>query len=713
MSNCPDVPANFASEEDAQAAFRAHAERRYAQVDTLQRIVGAGERGILQATSGPPALLARDAERLEMILSGEFGAVGTEPGAFRGGVKLPFAAEVLEPAMVLARLGPHGAALGTGLFNAYEKASMLKGVAFANLKGWRDKLTSEEAARFSRFRERGEGIATPAMREVNAELDRFLNLWWQRAGEQELKLAERLENYWPHRQKWEPTDEGATEVWKRKAASIQREAHARGIELTLDEASAMLRQRLHDQASVLHRDGHLEYERIEGLDDYVTDFSQALYSYFDHTADRIAFASVFGPSGKRAEVSIGALFNENAEAGAYAEKVWRLAVGNERVRLPTAVRTLYSWGLAKLGLSGLAQAQQTLNVGIAADYRSLLRGIDSVGRDFKGSTQAARKAGAIVYDTLAAIDAEGARALISLEGIPRIQGRLAQVKAAVESAMTVGLSVTDEIARTVAFRSGQGYFDDIAAALASNSGDAAALAALREFRFKPEVVIAALGNETRRNFLRDLMGKRVADASQFRTTPLTTPLLAQSPFGVLAFQFKRFGIQQTRFVINQLRAYERGDTARSLRALSSLLVAFPASSLAVLLAKEQLVGRTLRSDDLHKAMQQEGFAAQLGLYSSLFANGAGLGILGDSLSALGTGNPIQRQLILNAPALSSLSNAATILWHAGQTGKALAADRPVEARRAGERTAFAAAREFGALGRGLLRPALGEPGLGR
>ena len=466
-----------------------------------------------------------------------------------------------------------------------------------------------------------------------------------------LEVASTEANYLPHRFPWEELAEIGSKKRQRFVAEIMKKQN-----ITEGQAE-QLANRIINTNRGQRISGALERDRLN-LPGYVTNVSQAVETTIHMNARRLAEAQVFGPGDERILDSILKIRNQfGGHAEAFAREIFDFSVGNKRLRMRGATAGLYNWQTAKLSMSVLANSQQIFNAFARTNFTSFAKAIRATIRNPKTAAEEAKAIGAVTYDLLGDIRTQGTERFI--EAAP--DTLFGKSKRNIEQMSTFFFNVVEVYSnRTIATKSGQFYFDQQVAALQRNALDVRAITRLRELGITKDAVLRGTTGDL--NVMRDLAGKRVSDATQFKADLLRMPLWAnQSSLGRFVFQFKSFTISQARFAMQGLTAYKRGDLPQTIRTLAVLFAVYPVTGIGIVQARKALMGQTLSSDIVDRAFEDPTIQNWIVAGLSAMVMSGGLGIVADAGATALAGNEFALRTFAVPPAASSMLNAGSIL----------------------------------------------------
>lgn len=500
-------------------------------------------------------------------------------------------------------------------------------------------------------------------------------------------------NYLPHRFEYERLQEIGS---RRRNQFVEGIMEKQGI--SRGEAES-LATRILDKQRNARISGSLEKERLN-VPGYITDLDRAMAATVSMNERRLAEAQVFGPNYEKAKDWIGQIRNQYGDrAGNYAQKMFDLELGFLRPEVDTFTRGLIRWQAAKLSLSVIPNMSQSANTVMRTNITAFSRAFADWARNPKKAIEEARMAGAFINDLLSEMSSQGIS--FPAEGIPATI--LGKAKVTTEQLSTALFNaVENNFNRTLAFKSGQYYFDQQVAALKRNPSHTLSISRLREMGFSKDTVLAA--GEGDLNLMRELAGKRISDATQFRSTPLNMPMAARSPYISMAYQFKTFALNQSRFMFNEVFG-KHGDLPRRLRAIAMVSTVYPAYGVGAGKLRSFLMGPTLSSDSIDRAFEDPSIRNWMvaGIYA-LTMSGS-LGIAADVAASAASGNEFSLRSFAIPPTVSTGLNMLSV---AGSAWRGFVNQDPEEFERAGH----SAAREFGGIGLTVSKALLGEPGIG-
>lgn len=673
---------------------------------------------------------------LDQVIHGDLAAAPADPETFITGNLRLKVAELL-PVRDWLKVSGQG---GQSLVSMFERKAQIEERLMArhNIQVERilSGLTDDEIAGMRRIIEDG----VPARQEVyvaHRQLNALADRLYDEAKALGIDVADRVDNYFPHvhnqrrftdpqyldsiraslaEQGYAPDQiEGIishSALGKDKTeaiADIINRHKAEGKELSLAEANSIFERFVQQNSHFIS--GHLERERTSSIPP-IDDGRLAYTVAFSKNIHRLAEAQVFGSSYEKAFAVIDQIKREAGERPfQLARRAFDLEIGRTQVRLPDWAEALHDWQSAKLSLSVLSNLTQApVNVPARVGGLATLQAFARFLAAPREGVQHAREVGSIVFHALDQLQAHGIQALFPPNEAQSLFGRAVQTAGkAVKELSLVAFNYAEAMNRGVATYAGEYYFDQQVARLARNPADQLALRRLNELGFTSRQSIdhiiqnAATPNEGLLPDFRRLTGKIISDETQFVSRVSTRPLFFQeSAAGKMLYQFKQFSVGQTEFMVNNLFAYKRGDTERSLRTLGLILTAFPAIGGAAVGLRSLFTGETPSTKAIEQFFSRPtvGHAVLAGI--AAIATTGTLGILADLSGTALLGNSFSLGTFAVAPSLSTAINTVSA---SASVLKGITTQDLGEF----ETAARVAGREFGGLGSAVVKATLGEP----
>lgn len=582
------------------------------------------------------------------------------------------------------------------------------------------KLIGDDEARrigFNRFVEFGEGPANPEQAaqwtEAYKVLMDFKNELYDNAKSLGIEVKDKLENYFPHVYDWERwinpevEEQAINQLIRRGVVSTRAEANDwieksgygwsrdRVVQHVMTDKSLQKQEAIRqlfdkDSMSMMslsldRRSGHLESDRI-GLPGYVTNTEIAWRTAFLRDIRRISEVTNFGLHDEHMQGVIADLGeNVGKRAASYIENAFAIEVGKNRLdfaKLGTVMRGLYNWQAAKLSLSLLANLAQPLNAGIRGGFFNMAKALGEV----PGMIARQGEEGTLAY-----LETRGEKAAryFRQENLSRSarvlngilddvqENGLSRLADQVPSTFMKGVNFTQNglswlfnvselfVNRYVSSRVGEMFFEQEAQAFAQG-GKRGALAAMRlkEMGFDGAKVAEAMQNDPEAFKEMGISAAQVfTRQTQFKGDTLSLPLWAskggEGGAGELArlmLQFKTFPINQGRFILREMTAFQRGDTARSVRAFAALTTAFPVLGYALAKTRSQIIGNTVTTDMLDRELRNPTVfnLAMAGLTASAMLGS--VGIMGDVIGSSWSGNKFSAMGMFVPPTIDSMLN---------------------------------------------------------
>lgn len=443
------------------------------------------------------------------------------------------------------------------------------------------------------------------------------------------------------------------------------------------------------------RSGHLESDRL-GMPGYVTNVEIAYRTAFSRDIRRISEVLNFGLHDEKMTGVLDEIGEQVSPAAkAYMEQAFAIETGKNRLdftKLPTFWRHLYDWQAAKLSLSFFANLAQPLNAGIRGGFWNMAKALAEVPGGLIGEgglkrleylEQRGEKGARYFRESgfLSGGKARTARVLngilddVSENGLSRLDdvlpSKFMQTKNFATNMLSYVFNVSELfVNRYVSSRVGEMFFEQEAEAFARGLGKRSVLASsrLREMGFDAERVVAAMRADPEAFAeMRTNAAQVFNRQTQFKGDTLSLPLWAskggvghQGELMRMMLQFKTFPISQGRFIVRELSAFQRGDVARSVRAVSALTTAFPVLGYGLAKTRSQLMGNTVTTDMLDHELNNPTVFNLLaaGLTSSMMLGS--VGIMGDMVGSSWAGNKFSAVGMFVPPVGDSMLNLADI-----------------------------------------------------
>lgn len=465
------------------------------------------------------------------------------------------------------------------------------------------------------------------------------------------------------------------------AKQIAKQAADAGTPLTEEQAISLANKRidLFVKRASSGRSSHLEHERLdaEGYIEDVRAWSIALQA----NARRIVQARVWGAKDEVLHQAMGEIQTGNFPQASkdFVRRVYELETGtySGADKVGTLMKALKMWQAAKLSMSAIWNLSGATNpiwrVGPVQYAKAAGRAIGDIALgDYK---EHIRKSGAmpgfnsifgasevhtLVHTSLDNISKEG-NGFLGGNGTMDVLGKLAEgwLRASTSAFNAVEVYVN----RGISVYAGEVHFQtEVKRLMRAPEGTRASNAAkarLRELGFNPDTVRRTVeaGKVDTLEEWKTWAGQRVSNDTQFQANVQSLPEFFNSPLGQFVGQFKTYTVGQMRFVARELTAYQRGDMARTARMLSALVIAYPAIGIALTKARSGLMGETLTSKEMDRALADKTtrgilWAGFLGLTTSGL-----LGIAADYAITSALGNKYQQSAFFIPPAASTVINA--------------------------------------------------------
>lgn len=319
---------------------------------------------------------------------------------------------------------------------------------------------------------------------------------------------------------------------------------------TPEEAVRVLQDAAKSQGKV-RRFGNFESSRTVDLPGFDRG-KNVIPSYIEGGSRRIAQAEQFGPNYNKVDEIIANIAKSGKDAGVAAK------VFDQFVNTPATSKTLREirGGLSasRLGLTAVTHAGQTANTAVESGVVNTLKGyaglLSKEERNF-------------VKDTNVLAETKQLRTQQGFEG-------------AAGKVTAPGLSTMMKFNRSVSAIAGKSWAENLAA-----KGDEASLNILRDKLGVTGDIGKVLTDQQKIEAARTLV-----QHTQFRSTPLDTPLNAETNLGKTIGQFRSgFGYKQTGFVYNQIiKEARNGNIAPLIRAG----ILYPIAGVGVITAKDTI-----------------------------------------------------------------------------------------------------------------------------
>ncbi len=623
------------------------------------------------------------------------------------------------------------------------------------------KLLDEEdlATGFQKWREFGEVPADPSkLPKYQAAVDKlmeFKNVLYNQAKAIGIEVKDKLDNYFPHVHDWHrwthPRDEDAMistlmsrgTVADRNGANVFIEAKGygwsrdRAIEhiatdraISRTEAAALMFDKQNNSSFInvaLDRtSGHLEADRIN-LPGYATHVDVAWGTAFTRDIRRISEVMNFGMHDARMKGVLGEIRGQSEKMASYLEQSFEIETGKHRLdfsKLGTVLSGLQDWQAAKLSLSFLPNLAQPLNAGIRGGYMNMFKALSEVpsaminrsktidylerrgepaARHFAeswGTTRPAR----VMQSLLGEVEESGLSRLSDV-----IPSTYMKTKNVAINMLSYLFNVSELfVNRYVSSRVGEMVFEQEAEAFAGGTVKRQALAAarLKGLGFDAERVVGAMQKDPDAFAEMKMSASQVFNRqTQFHGDTMSLPLWASKggegaggELMRLMLQFKTFPISQGRFIARELSAFQRGDTARSVRAIGALTTAFPILGYGLAKARSTLIGNTITTDMLERNLHDPTVFNLLAAGAASTMMVGSLGIMADTVGNVLQGNKFSAMGLFVPPTVDSL-------WDFADVGRSVVAGIATGNSKHFEHAARQGAREMGGIGSGLARVA--------
>lgn len=404
------------------------------------------------------------------------------------------------------------------------------------------------------------------------------------------------------------------------------------IKKAQDEARGMILRFF--RRSRLQKFGHLEYAREFDFPFYDPNPQRVVTKWILGAVDRLETIKEFGQKGQVLNQLLGAIKRKQGEElGREATRLVKVATGAIESGPASQKISLFMRMISvpKLAFSQIINLGQNMNTLLATDLPSFGKGLASVFS--KEGRRQALKTGA------------------TLEGIIREmveKGAGGEYRFAHYFLKYNGFQLTEKINRTVAANAGIAYAKRNFNFLLKNPKDAILKQRLEELGIDVGQALKR-GNLTTEELLK--AGQRIANITQFRYRALDLPAFANSDFGKVAFQFKTFAYNQTKFLKDQIvKEMTNGKPDRVIRTLIIFGIVFP------------MGGEVIR--DVRSLITQEKRPTKaLDRYLNNLMTVGGFGILSDIYSSALYGRLAETAL---GPTIGSITQTTEALIQSGK-----------------------------------------------
>jgi hypothetical protein len=420
---------------------------------------------------------------------------------------------------VIAKQGPAGQDLAERLHQWREIAERAAG-QWVNDMPMTRALSKKE---FVNFVDVAEGNAQPINQRVVGAVNE-----WKRVREQIYNVANQLgvivgrqEHYFPHM--YDPKLFEGDSFIKMRDHLIKT-----GQAQTPEQAARMLRN-VSDTIRA-RRFGNLEVAREVDLPGYEKT-RDALMSYIESSADRLAQVYLFGQADEQAMALISRIADEGGDASA-VKNLFDIAVGAKKYgayqeRIARALRAFNV--LTKMGLGAITNLSQSLNT---ATVVGPIRTITNAPRAmFDRETKDFALQIGVTLDGV----------LTNLREAGGWEGKLGRDIGA------PGFNTVERFNRTLAAVAGRDYARMLAGK--ARQGEQWAVEALNMMRLDGQD-IARRGTLTRDE--EATAARNIVERTQFKVDPQDLPGWVSSPWGKLVAQFRTFGYNQTAFMAREV-----------------------------------------------------------------------------------------------------------------------------------------------------------------